>query len=263
MKNRTLYFGEGLFETFRVYQGRRIAFVKDHLDRMADGCDFFGLAFSREKAVRALRLALEEIPPEGEARLRLNLLCYGDHAVERTDFQTSWELIQPGAGKEQERGVRLCFAPFQRFSKSPLVRFKTASYLENIFALRWARGQGFFDALFTNERNEITEGSICNVFFLNRGRILTPPLGAGLLPGVTRKQVLEVARLLDQPVEECPVLRKDLDRFDGILVTNSVIGISPVSHLAGAAYDTPEVSHVLQEGYDRHVEASAISFQDL
>ena len=82
MKNRTLFFGEGLFETFRVYRDRRLAFVEDHLERMAEGCSFFALPFSREKAIEALKLALGQIPHDSEARLRLNLTSYGDHRVE-------------------------------------------------------------------------------------------------------------------------------------------------------------------------------------
>jgi branched-subunit amino acid aminotransferase/4-amino-4-deoxychorismate lyase len=254
MKNRTLFFGEGLFETFRVYEGRRLAFVEDHLDRMASGCQFFALPFSRRRAVDALKLALDEIPNDTEARLRLNLICLGDHGVDKTSFQTTWEPLQETtAGKDS--GVQLALAPFQRFSRSPLVRFKTTSYLENIFVFDWARREGFFDALFTNEHGEITEGSISNVFFLSKEHIFTPPTDAGLLPGITRKQIIQMAGTLGLSLAESTLRPSDLSRFDGAFVTNSVIEILPVHTVGDIHYGIPELIKVIQNSYQERVKA--------
>lgn len=255
MKNRTLLFGEGLFETFRVYVERKLAFVEDHLDRMAAGCRFFALPFSRGEAIDALKLALDEIPPNTEARLRLTLISYGDHGVENTAFQTTWEPL-PEVKAKQSSGVRLAMAPFARFSHSPLVRFKTTAYLENIFVFNWAREHGCFDALFTNERGEITEGSITNVFFLSKGHILTPPTEAGLLPGVTRKQVIRVVRMLGYSLMESTVIPADLKEFDGAFVTNSVIEVLPVCTVGDTDYRVSEMIETLGEGYRKHLEAS-------
>lgn len=265
MKNRTLLYGEGLFETFRVIRGRRLAFLQDHLDRMADGSAFFGFPFSREKALGALKPALEQIPEDAEARLRLDLLCYGDRGIEKTAYQTDWELLeQPEPDRHRpHQAVKLGYAPFPRLSHSPLVRFKTASYLENSFVLRRARDQGLFDAVFTNERNEITEGSISNVFFLEGRRMVTPPVASGLLPGITRKHIFEIARLLSWTVEERTVLRTGLERFDGVFVTNSVVGVLPVCDFAGRAYSVSESIGALQEGYAKRVEASAIAMETM
>lgn len=253
MKDRTLLFGEGLFETFRVYEGGRLAFVDDHLERMAEGCSFFALPFSREEAIEALKLALAEIPQDAGGRLRLTLICSGDQGVEKTEFQTTWEPLQD-MSTWQEKGVKLGLAPFQRFSRSPLVRFKTTSYLENIFVFRRAREQGFFDALFTNERGEITEGCITNVFFVSKGDILTPPIEAGLLPGVTRRQIIEVARGLGLSVTESTITPADLNRFDGAFVTNSVIEILWVCLVGDTGFGIPEMIRKLREGYRKRLE---------
>ena len=259
MKNRTLFFGEGLFETFRVYKGGRLAFLEYHQERMADGCRFFAFPFSRKGAMDALKSALAEIPRHTEARLRLNLISYGDHRVEKVTFQASWEPLQ-GISGWGSSGVKLALAPFQRFSGSPLVRFKTTSYLENIFVFTWARREGFFDALFTNERGEITEGSITNVFFLGKGHILTPPTEAGLLPGVTRKQVIKVARILGFPITESTVIPADFKQFDGAFVTNSVIEILPVCTVGDTDYELPEMIETLRDGYRKRLQASLFPY---
>jgi branched-subunit amino acid aminotransferase/4-amino-4-deoxychorismate lyase len=255
MKNRTLLFGEGLFETFRVYQGRRLAFVDDHLARMAEGCRFFSLPFSGEEAERTLESALAEIPSDTEARLRLNLVSYGNQRVEKTAFHTAWEPLQ-NMDTWQSAGVTLGVAPFQKFSRSPIVRFKTTSYLENIFVLSWARKKGLFDALFLNERGEITEGSISNVFFLSGEEILTPPVDAGLLPGVTRKQIIEVGQALGRSVVERAVTLTELERFNGIFVTNALIEILPVQMVNDIEYEIPRLIDGLRNGYRERVEAS-------
>ncbi len=159
-------------------------------------------------------------------------------------------------GTWQSEGVKLGVAPFQKFSHSPVVRFKTTSYLENIFVFSWARKQGLFDALFINERGEIAEGSISNVFFLSEGGIVTPPTDAGILPGVTRKQIIEVARTLDCSVEEGTVTLPELERFDGAFVTNAVIEILPVRMVNDTKYEIPELIDALRDGYRERVEAS-------
>ncbi len=255
MKNRTLFFGEGLFETFRVYPGRNLAFVEDHLDRMAEGCRFFVLPFSKKQALDALKLALNEVPADEDARLRLSLISHGDHGVAKVTFETTWQPLKE-MNTQQGRGVELGLAPFQRFSKSPLVRFKTTSYLENIFVFTWARGKGFFDALFTNECGAITEGSITNVFFLSKGHILTPPVEAGLLPGITRKQIITVARARGFSVSESTVAPGDLKGFDGAFVTNSVIEILPVCAVGDTHFAIPQMIHSIQEGYQERLRAS-------
>lgn len=257
MKNRTLLFGEGLFETFRVYRGRVLAFVDDHLDRMAEGSNFFGIPFSRKRAVEALQLGLEKISPDSEARLRLNLISHGDHGVDKTTLETLWEPLQEMSTWETH-GVKLGLAPFRRFSGSPVVRFKTTSYIENIFVFRWAREHGLYDALFTNERGEITEGSITNIFFLQKGKILTPPTSAGLLPGVTRKRIMEVARASGMDVEEQALTPVDLGRFDGAFVTNSVIEILPVCRMGDIDYAISERIKTLREGYRKLLKAAIV-----
>jgi len=255
MKNRTLFFGEGLFETFRIYPGKNLAFVEDHLHRMAEGCRFFALPFSKNQALDTLKSALDEVPADVEARLRLTLISHGDQGAAKVTFETTWEPLKEMRA-QQDRGVKLGLAPFQRFSKSPLVRFKTTSYLENIFVFTWARGEGFFDALFTNERGEITEGSITNVFFLRKGRILTPPAEAGLLPGITRKQIIKASREQGFSVMESTVRPRDLRAFDGVFVTNSVIEVLPVCVVGDTHFAIPHMIRSIQAGYQERLKAS-------
>lgn len=255
MKNRTLLFGEGLFETFRVYAGRKIGFVEEHLERMAEGCRFFDIPFSPEETKKALASSLNTIPEESDVRLRLNLMTYGTDSVEKVDFSAEWGPL-PDISRWKKEGVKLGLAPFRRFSGSPLVRFKTTAYLENITAFRQARKRGFFDAIFTNEREEVTEGSISNIFFLTGDKILTPPIEAGLLPGITRKKIIECAHDSGIFLEEARISLTDIDHFESSFMTNSVIEILPVITIGHIAYRPSEIISVLQEHYKRLIQNS-------
>lgn len=253
MRNRTLFFGEGLFETFRVYKGKKLSFLEDHLDRMAEGCRFFCLPFSRQAAREALRGALADLADDADGRLRLNLWSFGKDHAEKSSFETFWEPIPKPADNDKAWG-RLGMAPFARFSGSPLVRFKTISYLENIFVLRWAREKGYFDALFTNERGEITEGSITNIFFLKNDHIVTPSVKAGLLPGITRKQIIQVAKHLGIPLTESMIMPRDLIAFDGAFITNSVIEVLAVESVDNTRYEMSDMIEALHQAYRHHME---------
>lgn len=250
MINRTLRYGEGLFETFRVYAGRRIPFVRDHLARMAEGARFFNLPFSQKQAVIAIEDALEQIPKDSEARLRLNLVCYGEEEVEKGLFETRWTRVDATA---VPRVVRLGVAPFGRFSGSPLLRFKTTSYLENVFVLRWARSRGYFDAVFANERGEITEGSISNIFFVRGQEILTPPVSSGLLPGITRAQIVRVAEDRGIRVDEHPISADALEGFEAAFISNSVVEILPVADVGQVSYPGSKLVQHLLCAYREHV----------
>lgn len=250
MKNRTLAFGEGLFETFRVYEGPKLCFVEEHLGRMAAGCRFFDIPFSRDEAEKHLFSSLREITGHKGARLRLNLTTYGANAIERVAFSTE-TLPLPDMGKEKKEGVEIGLAPFRKFSGSPVVRFKTTSYIENILVFRQARRLGFFDAVFTNERKEITEGSISNIFFLKKDKIITPPVDAGLLPGITRNKVIELARSFGISTEEIPVPLDALDRFESAFVTNSVWEILPVKRIDRVIYQSSGMVPFIQKEYEK------------
>ncbi|MFH1675110.1 MAG: aminotransferase class IV [Pseudomonadota bacterium] len=255
MKNRTLAFGEGLFETFRVYPGRKICFVEEHLERMATGCRFFDIPFSLEEAKKALFSSLNTIPEGKDVRLRLNLITYGSDTVEKVDFSTEWQPLPDMSGWKKE-GVKIGLASFRRFSGSPLVRFKTTSYLENITNFRQARCRGFFDAIFANEVGEITEGSISNIFFIKEDLLITPPVESGLLPGITRKKIIELCHASGLSVNETRITLADLDQFESAFVTNSVVEILSVVTIEHIQHRPSTIVAVLQEEYKKLIERS-------
>jgi branched-chain amino acid aminotransferase len=230
--NRTLLYGEGLFETLRAYPGRKVPLLNAHCRRMARGAAFFGFPFSSTAFARAVDEELQRIPEEGEARLRVTLEVWGEEGPEDVRFITHSSPLM--AMDERARdGVRLVNAPFARPSGSPLLAFKTTNYFENNYARQWARHRGYDDALFFNEREEVTETTTANLFLIRGQRLITPPVSAGLLPGIARRLLLASAGDNGLDAEERRVTTADLEGAEEIMLSNAVVELLPVKEIAG------------------------------
>lgn len=229
--NRTLLYGEGLFETLRVYAGRKVPLLEAHCRRMATGAAFFGFPFSSTVFAKAVEAEIERIPKETDARLRVTLEVWGDEGPEETRC-----VIHSAPVRVEDQsylgGVRLIAAPFSRSSTSPLLAFKTTNYFENTYARHWARDQGFYDALFFNERGEITETTTANLFLIRERSLITPPVSAGLLPGIARGHVLANAKRCSLAAEERPVTAADLKTAGEVVLSNAIVEVLPVKEIA-------------------------------
>jgi len=257
--NRTLLYGEGLFETLRVYRGRQVPLLEAHCRRMARGAEFFRFPFSPSAFRGAVEEGLRGISEEAEARLRVTLEVWGEEGPAETRLVTHSAHLR-GTDEDQREGVRLIRAPFARSSGSPLLAFKTTSYFENSYARQWARLQGFDDALFFNERAEVTETTTANLFFIRGRNLVTSPVSAGLLPGIARGVVLSCAKGHGLVPEERPVTAADLQGADEILLSNAVIEVVPVREIAGtfSGHSAFDRTGALRAAYREQVFASGV-----
>jgi branched-chain amino acid aminotransferase len=211
--DRAFLHGRGLFETLRAYRG--IPFrIDDHADRLAASARRFGIPFRRrafDPIVRELcrRNRLED------AAVRLTLSAEGRllaTSKPRKPLPPAWFA----------RGAKVMKAPWRRDPRMPLAGHKVTSYLENVLAHEQALERGFADALFEGLNGELLEGAVTTVFLVLKGRLVTPKLG-GILPGVTRKVVMELAQ-----VTERRVLYRELAAADEVFLTNALVEVLPV-----------------------------------
>jgi branched-chain amino acid aminotransferase len=112
---------------------------------------------------------------------------------------------------------------------------KTGAHLAHVLAVKEARDAGAHEALLLDDHGFVTEGSSSNVFAVKGGRIRTPPLGAGILEGVTRGVVLGLARAEGLAAEEIAMRPEDLEDADEIFITSTVREILPVTRLGDRA----------------------------
>lgn len=255
-------YGHGVFDTMRAYDG--VVFrLGDHLDRLIANTDSFGIAIrgQREAIAGAIAGVLSRNRLR-EARIRVTVTAGsgGDGPVfpakgSPNVFVTCAEL-PPGLEKAARSGYTAIFASVRRSSTSRAARVKATSYVEHLMARAEARESGADEALLLNEQGDIAEGATSNIFFVRRGTLYTPSLGCGILPGVTRKTVLELARSTERRVHEGKLLRWALLLAEEAFLTNAVIEVMPLVEVDGRPIGGGKpgpVTRELQKAYARQV----------
>ncbi len=234
-------YGYGLFETMRAYHGK-IFLLERHLERLLDSAALIGLETGLsginlgQACVDALRANSLQ-----DARLRLavsrgeaaSLPGPGSNAAP-TVLVTATGYSAMSAQRYRE-GFKAGVPSLRRYSQSPLSKLKSANYLTSVLAKTEAEKAGLDESLLLNEHGFITEGSVSNVFFATRSALVTPPVGSGLLPGITRGVVMELAAAGQIKVIESEVRLEDLRYFDEAFLTNSVMEIMPLIEVRGGA----------------------------
>ncbi|MBC8073177.1 MAG: aminotransferase class IV family protein, partial [Deltaproteobacteria bacterium] len=148
----------------------------------------------------------------------------------------------------------VCTTKTQHSGLDPAI--KSGNYLGSILALRQAIAEGGDDAILCNAAGEIAEGATSNVFFVKDGELVTPDLQAGLLAGITREVVCELAAELEVPVLARRVQPDQLRAADEVFMTSSVRGIMPVTRLDGRVVGggvAGPVTTRLRQRYDRYI----------
>jgi para-aminobenzoate synthetase/4-amino-4-deoxychorismate lyase len=197
-----------MFETIYATREQGCRHLERHLARLQASCAYFGHRFDDERVRAAVLRACAGLG-DGPHRLRLAVRADGEIAV------------QTGLLTPLSEPVTVLLAEATTRTDDLFLRHKTSVRSRYDAAWRAAEQEGAFDALFFNERGELTEGGRSNVFVRIGGRWYTPPVSSGLLPGVMR------AVLLDDPAWgaiECPVSREMLLRAQDIMVCNALRG---------------------------------------
>ena len=231
-------YGAGLFETMRAYNGR-IFLLERHLNRLLGAAKVPGfddkLKFAELEKACGDTLSANNL---NNARLRLTV-SGGEAGPFPGSCQEPTVLVtaasySPSPEERYARGFKAQVAPFRQFSGSPLAGLKSTSYLLNVLARRQAEAAGLDECLLLNEKGFITEGSVSNIFFVtSRHKLITPALGCGLLPGVTRQVVLKLAGSSGIETTEGEVRLEDLKGFNEAFLTNSMMEIMPLVEVRG------------------------------
>jgi branched-chain amino acid aminotransferase len=232
-------YGYGLFETMRAYQGH-IFRLNRHLARLRHSVESIDLAkrltsFDLEAACTKI-LDANKLK---DARLRLTVSAgEGDMMPDPstcpspTVLVTARDLV-PLPPEKYESGFKAALSSLHRNSQSPLSRLKSTCYMENILARMAARAAGCDEAILLNEQGYLAEGSTTNIFLASNGELITPSLENGVLPGITREVVLEIARAANIKTIERQVELKELIEAEEAFITNSILELMPLTWLEG------------------------------
>jgi branched-subunit amino acid aminotransferase/4-amino-4-deoxychorismate lyase len=236
LNDRGFLLGDGLFETVRVVNGRPFRLAQ-HLERLSRGADFLKIKSPfAPKEIQRIAGELIEKNHLHEALLRVTLTrgpgergysFNGDskptvamtlHAAPPPDNQIEWNLIT---------------SSFRIPASDPISSFKTTSKILHVMARAEAKEKGADEALLINTNGEVAETASGNLFWVYQEKICTVPTGRGVLPGITRAVVLEICQTMGLPVNKRVIKPEALRNSEGIFVTQSTLGIVPVSVFDG------------------------------
>lgn len=230
-------YGHGLFETMRVYHGK-VFCLAEHLKRLEASGKVLGWQewFDGEELTWGIYQTLEKNGLQ-DASIRLTVsrgtgACRPDPASCKQMTIVIFALpFQPLCSEVYEQGWKVATAKIQRNLTSPLCGLKVGNYLDHILAKTEAKEQGANEAMLLNTRGSIAEGTMCNLFFVRDGKLITPDIASGLLPGITRRTVLQLAKKVGIVIEERPVYPAEVGEISEMFMTSSLLEIMPVTLL--------------------------------
>jgi branched-chain amino acid aminotransferase len=229
-----LLYGDGVFEGIRVYYGK-VFRLKQHMDRLYDSARSIWLEIPMSK--EALTAAVEETVRVNEKQngyIRL-VVTRGSGSLGLDPRKCDPQMIiivddiSLYPQELYENGLEIITAATIRSHPAALSpRVKSLNYLNNILAKIEAIRGGCLEALMLNHKGEVAECTGDNVFVVKGGQIRTPPIDAGILEGVTRNAVMELATAAGMDVREMVLTRHDIFTADEFFLTGTAAEIIPV-----------------------------------
>ena len=227
-------YGYGLFETMRAYNGT-IFLLERHLQRLRHSAEVIG--FSSELVDIDLSKACIDVLKANDlqdARMRITVSrgeldsFPGSSNSGTPTVVVTARSYSPLSVQTYEQGFRVVVSSLRRCRQSPLSRLKTTNYLTSVLARIEAEKAGFDETLLLNEQGFLTEGSTSNLFLVNPSGLVTPSPESGILPGITRAAVIELAGALGISVTEYAIGLEALEQVEEAFLTNSVMEIMPL-----------------------------------
>lgn len=258
--DRGFLYGDGIFETMRLYDGVPFLF-EEHIQRLLKSARELKIQTDLDPAKIAdivKTLAEKNSLLNGVVRITLTR---GDHAGNLDLTQTGNATVLAS--------IRQIPSSFETNSSPPLkvitvrgygnrektARHKTLSYLPYIWARDEAKSEGADDAIIISEMGEVLEATTANIFLVKGAQLFTPPLESGILPGITRKAIIEICATYGIKISETAITVDDLKDAEEIFLTNSVIEILPVKSIdaMNLFISRMETTKILTEAYRKKV----------
>lgn len=235
--DRGLLLGDGVFETMRSYGGKVFRFDK-HLKRLFDALAVIHLSITYQpdelkdalydtlKANQLQNASIRLTVTRGQGGRGINI----PENPSPTVIITAREFI-PYPERFYQEGMRTGISEIRQNLSSPVPGIKTLNFLNNILARIEAREKGLDEAILLNTDGFVCEGTVSNIFLVKKGTIITPDRESGILPGVTREVIIELALREGIRIEEKKVKPSELKEADECFLTNTLMEIMPVSEI--------------------------------
>lgn len=260
--DRGFLYGDGLFETMRAYAGK-VFRLNLHLQRLFHSAQIISLPIPKtlrelEEAVyetlkannlKDAHLRLTVSRGEGERGLDLPLSLHPNIIIVAKP-------LSPYPERWYEEGLRAVVVRVRREKDSALSRIKSLNYLPNILAKLEAKERGADEGIMLNRDGHLTEATVSNIFLISQGKLLTPSLRSGPLPGITRKTVIELAPALGLEVSEREIKLSELMEAEEAFLTNSLREVVPLTQVNGCLIGQGrpgKITRMMAQAYSRAV----------
>lgn len=255
-------YGDGIYETMRVYDG--VVFMFDeHLRRLFRSASLIRLDIPKD--INGIKTSVFETLKENRlknAYLRITVSRgYGAIGLDpdlcsRPTFVIIAEDMKEYPSSLYEKGIKITVATTRRNLKEALnPQIKSLNFLNNILAKIEAKERSAYEAIMLNHKGYIAEGTISNIFFFKEGILCTPSVDCGILDGITRGIVIDLATREGLRVREGTFTVDDLNAAEEVFITNTTVEVMPVSMVDEKEYRVGEVSRLLRRAYRKEVEA--------
>jgi len=235
-----LHYGTGVFEGIRSYDtgsGPAIFRLKDHMERLRQSANSINMTLpygvedlcrAVKETVRVNKLRSCYIRPiafYGVQGVGVNPMGYPVEV-----FIVTFELGAYLGDEGMKNGIRVHTSSWHRLGGGsvPATAKACGDYLNSALAVMEAKLNGFDETIMLNDLHMVAEGSGENLFMVREGRIQTPPLNAGILPGITRNSIIKLAKDIGYEVVEQNIARSELYLADELFFTGTAAEVTPI-----------------------------------
>lgn len=255
-------YGDGIYETLRVYDSVLFK-IDEHLQRLFRSASLIGLSIPLD--TDHLKIALYETLIANRlknAYVRLTISRgQGSLGLDPDFCPKPTVIIITQEFKEYpeayyKHGISLMIAETRRNLREAInPQIKSLNFLNNVLAKIEAKKQGAYEAIMLNENAFLAEGTISNIFFYKGGSLCTPSIDCGILDGITRGIVTDLARQEGLSVQEGMFTKNDLYAAEEVFLTNTTMEVMPVSAVDSQTYPVGKIARLLRKIYRRGVNA--------
>ncbi len=248
--DRAYLYGEGIFTTLRTYHGIP-AFVDLHWARLQESCAQLGIRLSGSATtLRRDLIRLRRANKMDDAVLRVSVSAASSpngQPMQRPRWLPGRVVITarpvlPRPARVYQHGARIILIRTVTADTPTVAQFKSNNGLRKILAHHEVLQARADEGLLCTSRFDICEGIATNIFIVRNGVLITPPVSAGLLPGITRGVVLQLARVLGLRVRESRLRLRDLQTADEMFLTGTTAEVLPVAEICDVARRASRVS---------------------
>ncbi len=222
-------YGDGLFETIR-FDNHKPFRMEKHIARLKNGCDVLQLNLElNDEEIKSIVLEMIKKNTLGNGLIRLMITrgMITGSPWNYTGRVGVYALIRPFT-RDPDLPVKVVYYQETQY---PIIRFnpavKSMNYLGNLLAKKDAEKENAFEPVFINHDGFITECAIRNIFFIKDSTLITPALSLGILPGVMRDTIIEIAHLMKLEVLEAQIRYSEINQMSEAFISSTGIGLYP------------------------------------